>query len=115
MKRICSILLAVLGSTSLIAGDIWVSPQGNDLQEGTKEAPLKTVQQAVKQAREWRRLNDSRAKDRIHIILQQGTYPQEKTLFFRNGKFTNHYTSGRRRGGYHQRRNTGNRMEKNRY
>ena len=83
MKRICSILLAVLGSTSLIAGDIWVSPQGNDLQEGTKEAPLKTVQQAVKQAREWRRLNDSRVKDGIHIILQQGTYPQEKTLFFR--------------------------------
>ncbi len=83
MKRICSILLAVLGSTSLVAGDIWVSPQGNDLQEGTKEAPLKTVQQAVKQAREWRRLSDSRVKDGIHIILQQGTYPQEKTLFFR--------------------------------
>lgn len=83
MKKILSILLALFSSTSLIAGDIWVSPQGNDQQEGSKDAPLRTIQQAVKQAREWRRLHDPRMNGGIRIMLQQGVYPQEKTLFFR--------------------------------
>ncbi len=83
MKKILSILLAIFNSTSLIAGDIWVSPQGNDQQEGSKDAPLRTIQQAVKQAREWRRLHDPRINRGIRIMLQQGVYPQEKTLFFR--------------------------------
>ncbi len=83
-NRIINTLCALFGSATLLcASDIYVSPTGNDNQTGTKEAPLKTVSQAVKLAREWRRLHDERINGGIHIILQQGIYPQEKTLFFR--------------------------------
>lgn len=84
MKRLFSTVFALMGCASLLmAGDIWVSPQGNDSHEGTSEAPLKTLRQAIKQAREWRRLGDPRTQGGIYIILKEGIYPQEKTLFFR--------------------------------
>ena len=41
----------------LFAGEIYVSLQGNDKNPGTKEAPFNTLNRAIKQAREWRRLN----------------------------------------------------------
>lgn len=40
----------------LTAGDIYVSPYGNDNAAGTRQSPLQTLEQAIKQAREWRRL-----------------------------------------------------------
>ena len=39
----------------LTAGDIYVSPYGNDNAAGTRQSPLQTLEQAIKQAREWRR------------------------------------------------------------
>ena len=38
----------------LTAGDIYVSPYGNDNAAGTRQSPLQTLEQAIKQAREWR-------------------------------------------------------------
>lgn len=64
-------------------GEIWVSPTGQDTNPGTAVDPLRTVAQALKQAREWRRLSDPRIKGGIHIKLRDGVYIQEKTLFFR--------------------------------
>lgn len=65
------------------AGEIWVSPNGNDANKGTKHAPLRTVSQALKQAREWRRLSDSRVAGGIRILLEDGVYQLDKTLFVR--------------------------------
>lgn len=84
MKKIlCTFLLLMSCHLLAWSGDIWVSPQGNDLNEGTREKPLKTVEQAVKQAREWRRLNKTEVEKGIYIHLLEGTYVQNKTLFFR--------------------------------
>lgn len=84
MKRLLTIAASLFGGASLLfAGDIWVSPTGSDTAQGTETAPLKTIRQAVKQAREWRRLSDPRTTGGIRILLQDGTYYQDETLFLR--------------------------------
>ena len=84
IRKFVYILAMALASQNYVqAGDIWVSPQGNDNNNGTKEAPLQTVAQAIKQAREWRRLKMPEAKDGIRIHLADGVYVQEKSLFLR--------------------------------
>lgn len=66
------------------AGDIFVSAtNGNDKASGSKEAPLKTLCQALKQAREWRRLGSSNAEGGINIIMSGGIYRLYKPLFIR--------------------------------
>lgn len=66
------------------AGDIFVSAtNGNDKASGSKEAPLKTLEQALKQAREWRRLGSSNAEGGINIIMSGGVYRLYKPLFIR--------------------------------
>ena len=42
------------------AGDIWVSPRGNDQNDGTRQSPKATLTSALRQAREWRRTGDNR-------------------------------------------------------
>lgn len=83
MKKILSILALCCSCQLAWAGDIWVSPQGSDTNIGTQESPLRTVAQAVKQAREWRRLKRAEAEGGIYIHLAPGIYPQAKPLFFR--------------------------------
>lgn len=66
------------------AGDIFVSAtNGNDKASGSKEAPLKTLGQALKQAREWRRLGSRNAEGGINIIMSGGVYRLYKPLFIR--------------------------------
>lgn len=66
------------------AGDIFVSAaNGNDKASGSKEAPLKTLGQALRQAREWRRLGSSNAEVGINIIMSGGVYRLYKPLFIR--------------------------------
>lgn len=66
------------------AGDIFVSAtNGNDKASGSKEAPLKTLCQALKQAREWRRLGSRNAEGGINIIMSGGVYRLYKPLFIR--------------------------------
>ena len=57
---------------SLFAGEIYVSLQGNDKNPGTKEAPFNTLNRAIKQAREWRRLNRPEVAGGIYIRLEEG-------------------------------------------
>ena len=59
---------------SLFAGEIYVSLQGNDKNPGTKEAPFYTLNRAIKQAREWRRLNRPEVAGGIYIRLEEGVY-----------------------------------------
>ena len=68
---------------SLFAGEIYVSLQGNDKTPGTKEAPFYTLNRAIKQAREWRRLNRPEVAGGIYIRLEEGVYAQRNSLFLR--------------------------------
>lgn len=68
---------------SLFAREIYVSLQGNDKNPGTKEAPFNTLNRAIKQAREWRRLNRSEVAGGIYIRLEEGVYAQRNSLFLR--------------------------------
>ncbi len=70
-------------TSSLTAGDIHVSPTGNDSNAGTREAPYQSLEQAFRQAREWRRLNRPEVAGGIRILLQDGVYLQTKPLFIR--------------------------------
>lgn len=68
---------------SLFAGEIYVSLQGNDKNPGTMEAPFNTLNRAIKQAREWRRLNWPEVAGGIYIRLEEGVYAQRNSLFLR--------------------------------
>ncbi len=76
----CSLLAM---STTLMAGDIWISPKGNDLNEGTRQAPKATLTSALRQAREWRRTADNRVRGGITIYLEKGTYSLYEPVFIR--------------------------------
>ncbi len=63
--------------------EIWVSPNGNNQNKGTKDSPFQSVLMAQRKARELRRLHDPSVNDGINIILEDGTYWLNETLFFR--------------------------------
>ena len=72
--------LLLLCSLRLSAAEIWVAPNGNDNDAGTKEAPMATVGAALRKARESRRLGGS---EDIHIILRGGEYALTEPVFVR--------------------------------
>ena len=83
-KLFITVIAALCCHLTAPAGDIFVSPTtGNDKAAGTLEAPLKTLEQALKQAREWRRLGSKNADGGINIILDGGVYRLYKPLFIR--------------------------------
>ncbi|WP_257668588.1 right-handed parallel beta-helix repeat-containing protein [Parapedobacter tibetensis] len=65
------------------ATEIWVSPSGSRLGDGTAEKPYATVDQALRKARELRRLHDPSIAQGIAIILKAGVYHLDETLFIR--------------------------------
>ncbi len=81
-KLILAAYMLCLSATAM-AGDIFVSNSGKNSNAGTQEAPLQTVEQAIKQAREWRRLKSPMANGGINIILADGTYRPIKTIYLR--------------------------------
>ena len=83
MRKSCLIVLFTMMSLAIFAGEIYVSPTGDDTAEGTAQAPLRSVQQALRMAREWRRLNDPRIEGGITIYLYGGKYFLEEPLFVR--------------------------------
>lgn len=66
-----------------VAGDIYVSADGNDRSDGSGKSPLLTIEAALRQAREWRRLGSDKAEGGINIIVRGGTYRLFKPLFIR--------------------------------
>lgn len=84
MKRlILSCLLCASACLNLLSGNIYVSPTGNDTADGTKETPFRTVERALKEAREWRRLHLAEVEGGIRIWLADGEYMQASSLFVR--------------------------------
>lgn len=65
------------------AAEIWVSINGSDINAGTKEKPLATLNRALRMARELRRLNDPSIKNGIHIIIENGLYQLAEPAFIR--------------------------------
>ena len=83
-KQIITLFLSsAFASPAALAGDIYVSPDGDDAAKGTVTEPLKTVEAALRQAREWRRLGASEAEGGIDIILGGGVYRLDKPIFIR--------------------------------
>ena len=72
MKKIFITTTALLIACTLSAADLFVSPEGNDRNPGTKDSPKATLTAALRQARELRRLNDESVKGGITIHLEAG-------------------------------------------
>lgn len=85
MKKMTMLVAAMLCcGIQMQAGDIFVSAErGNDKAPGTAAEPLRTVDMALKQAREWRRLKRPEAEGGINIILGDGIYSRTLPLFVR--------------------------------
>lgn len=76
-------LLLFMTGVVLQAGELWVSPQGNDNNDGTRQSPKATLTAALREAREWRRTEDVRVKGGITICLEKGTYSLYESVFIR--------------------------------
>ena len=83
LKTIGFTAVLLLFFTNIFAAEIWISPDGNDKNSGTKEQPKLTLQSALRQAREMRRLKESGIENGIEIILKKGTYSLYEPLNIR--------------------------------
>ena len=83
MKKIFITTTALLIACTLSAADLFVSPEGNDRNPGTKDSPKATLTAALRQARELRRLNDESVKGGITIHLEAGDYHLYEPVFIR--------------------------------
>lgn len=84
MKRLVLFFLLLINTCMIIhAGHIYVSPQGDDKASGSEYAPFRTLERALKEAREWRRLHRPEVVDGINIWLADGEYEQSTPLFVR--------------------------------
>lgn len=84
--RLSFFLATIILSSGISArsGTINVSStRGDDRADGTIEAPVATVAEALKRAREWRRLGAPEADSDIRIVLEEGVYPQLTPVFVR--------------------------------
>lgn len=84
--RFLTVLVAIVLASGInsYTGNIYVSAsKGNDKCAGTREAPVLTVAEALKRAREWRRLKAPEANEDIRIIMEGGVYRQSEPLFLR--------------------------------
>ena len=79
---ILSVIIAAI-AVPAISGNIYVSPSGNDNAAGSTEAPLKSPSEALKRAREWRRLKSPEANDTVRIIFAEGNYSISDPIFIR--------------------------------
>ena len=82
MRTLLSILW-LSASLSLSAADIWVSPTGSDAGDGSRARPKATLTEALRQARELRRLNDPSVRDGVTIHLAKGVHSLYEPLFIR--------------------------------
>jgi len=82
MRRFIFILV-FLSSFLLSDAQIYVSVNGSDRAEGTKEKPLATVHMALRKSREMRRLNQPTISNGIQIFVDKGVYQFAETLVIR--------------------------------
>lgn len=83
MKRLYTLLLTLFAPLLLTAGNIYLSPSGDDRADGSKEHPLRTPHAALKMAREWRRTADERTQGGITIRFEAGRYRLDRPIYIR--------------------------------
>ena len=83
MRHLFLTLIGLASAGTLLAGEIHLSPAGDDRADGSRERPLLTLHQALRQAREWRRTADPRTEGGIRIVLAGGRYAMHEPLFVR--------------------------------
>ena len=83
MRKLFLTAICILCSHWLWSGEIWVSPKGNDFNDGTRESPKATLTAALRQAREWRRTGDDRMQGGITVYMEGGTYALYEPVFIR--------------------------------
>jgi hypothetical protein len=82
-RNIVFLINILLFSFTANAQNIWVAVNGSDNNNGTKQKPLATVAQALRKARDLRRLGDTSIQSGIHIYIKGGTYFLNEPLFVR--------------------------------
>ena len=84
MRRLVMTAVITAMTIAAHAADIYVSAaRGSDDNTGTQQQPLLTVDRALRQARELRRLGRVATDEPVTIILEGGTYRQACPLFIR--------------------------------
>jgi hypothetical protein len=85
MKKILLLTLIVFTCfpAFIQAAEIWVSPDGNDSNDGTILNPKSSLHSALRSARELRRLNDQSVAGGVQIIMKGGTYYLFETTFLK--------------------------------
>ena len=83
MRKLFLTAICILCSHWLWSGEIWVSPKGNDFNDGTRQSPKATLTAALRQAREWRRTGDDRLQGGITVYMEGGTYALYEPVFIR--------------------------------
>lgn len=82
-KNILFFASLIVFAVTTNAQNIWVGVNGADTNNGTIEKPFATLAQALRKARDLRRLNDSSIQSGIHIYLRSGTYFLNEPVFIR--------------------------------
>lgn len=81
-SRALSILMLFFCVSKTLADDIrvYVSPEGDDLAEGSLQHPFATIERALSYVREVRSTTPATTLGEMHIILRGGTYRLASTL-----------------------------------
>lgn len=82
-KRLMIVCSLFAVNSILAASELWVSPRGNDFNDGTRQSPKATLASALRQAREWRRTGDERVRGGITVYLEGGVYALYEPVFIR--------------------------------
>lgn len=77
------LFVMLLTSYNGVASEVWVSTTGNDSNDGSKNHPKLTIQSAIRQVREMRRLKVDGIERGINIIIKGGTYNLYEPLYIR--------------------------------
>lgn len=85
MERVKLALIVVLLSItfSTLGKEIYVSPKGNDFNSGSKNEPKGSLHGAVREAREFRRLQKVAKDEPINIYMLGGEYNLYEPVFIR--------------------------------
>ncbi len=73
----------LLSASIMSAADVYVAPNGNDANDGSKSSPKATLTSALRQAREMRRLSATGTETGVTIHMADGVYPLYEPVFVR--------------------------------
>lgn len=83
MIKYISFLVLIFNSLQSFGSDIYVSPNGKDSNDGTKSMPKATLHNALREARNMRRLGKVKKNEPLYIWMSGGTYSLYEPVFIR--------------------------------